>query len=288
MIGQVTSRIIKEFSLKYSDGNINYSLYSKLEPDAIQVIKQQFSLSESRLKYIDCPSCDIQCKVNSKPSGVNYIHCPADGCGILKDLKNNEDLAYKITLNGVADFLIKLLGIEGEKRVIEAGEVIYLGKKELEDLGNLAFNIYLLRNDQGKKAFLDYYSPTKQAPTIIIKLGNGNLEIEGKQIAECLFSDLVCYDNDFEKFNIHYKTFLEAIKGCFEGLQKSTVQVWLNERFLGWFRDLVKNKKIKKGEKAKYKILAINCFGISERTFDKVWKEQAGRELQKQGRVKIK
>lgn len=284
MIGQVTSRIIKEFSLKYSDGNINYSLYSKLEPDAIQVIKQQFSLSESRLKYIDCPSCDIQCKVKSKPSGVNYIHCPADGCGILKDLKNNEDLAYKITLNGVADFLIKLLGIEGEKRVIEAGEVIYLGKKELEDLGNLAFNIYLLRNDQGKKAFLDYHSPTKQAPTIIIKLGNGNLEIEGKQIAECLFSDLACYDNDFEKFNINYKTFLEAIKGCFDGLQKSTVQALLDEKFLKYFKELVKSKKIQDGRKGEYEIFANQYFNVSPNKFREIWKKHAPENLKKQGK----
>jgi hypothetical protein len=244
MINQATSKIVKEFSLKYSDGIIKQSLYSTLDQKAFDIIRQQFSLNESRLKHIDCPSCDNQCKIKIKPNKISFIHCLADGCGTLKDLKNNEDLAYQITLNGVADLLIKLLGIkEQNKRTIKSGELIYLGKKELESLSSLALDVYFVRNDQGKKAFLNYYQPqSKTTPAIIIRLSNKNLNFEEKQIVECWFDDLVVYDGQLIKFQINQNLWNDLISNF-----KAT-------KDLENYQKIVKdNNKIKYGKGGKIK-----------------------------------
>jgi hypothetical protein len=285
-INQITQNIIKQYSFKDSKGYITYDIYNKLNQEELNIIKQNLNLKQEYLKYMECFGCDEELPVRIKENKTRFIHCFANECGIYRKLKNNEDLAYILTLNGIADFLINLLEITGNKTNSIAGKIIELGKKQIFDLD---FNIYLLKERLNSQEIFDSCKPkSKKAPSIIIKLTDKDLKIDQVNIADCWFNDLIFYNDSLNKFSINYKVLTQTISGCFEGSQKTTIQKFLNEKCLEWFKELISKNIIKRGEKEKYKKEANNLFNISTKAFDKIWKDNAPDQIKKGGRIAIK
>ncbi len=278
MISKVTRQIIKNLSLSSAFGLVDSKAYSKLKIE-------DFGLKEHHLKVIECFSCGEECEIRLR-NKKKFIHCIADGCGVRKEI-NDQDLAYKVTVNDIADFLIKLLEIDSKnKKTLITGEIVFLGRKEVEDLG-ISFDVYLVRNEKNKIELMNFCdSKLRAIPKFIIRLGNRELNFEEKQIVECCFDDLVFYNQSFERFDINYKVFAEVISGCFEGLQKSTTQKWLNNLCVEWFKKLIKNNLIKRGEKEKYQAIAYNLFNVSPNKYREIWKNNATPELKAKGAIK--
>lgn len=97
---------------------------------------------------------------------------------------------------------------------------------------------------------------------------------------------MIFYNQSFERFDINYKVFAEVISGCFEGLQKSRTQKWLNNLCLEWFRKLIKNNLIKRGEKEKYQDIAYNLFNVLPNKYREIWKNNATPKLKAKGAIK--
>jgi hypothetical protein len=194
-------------------------------------------------------------------------------------------LAHKITLDGLADFLIGSLEIEQNKKIIKSDEAIYLGKKEVKELGDLTINFYLLRGDEARDAVIKHSKTNPKASAIIISLNPQKYIAEEPRISECWLCDMVFYDHNLSKFTINYKNFSESMKGCFTGLQGTMTQKWLNSLCVSWFKDLLKNNKINRGEKIKFQNLANDYFNVTPNKFAEIWRKEAPQSLKKQGRV---
>lgn len=280
MINQKIQNIIKQYSNKYSDGFIRFDLYSKLDKGILDLLKLNLNLGEEYLQFINCPQCDEELKIRIK-NNQRHIHCFNAGCGVKREFKNNEDLAYKITLIGIADFLIKSLEIKKDKKNLIAGKLMKLGQKEIFDLN---FDIFLLKEKLGSQEIFNNCKPTsKKTPSIIIKLTDKNLEVDQTNISECWFNDLIFYDENLKKFSFSHKILIEAIKGCYDGSQKTTTQKWLDNNCLEWFKELIKNNSIKHGEKDKFRKIANYLFNVSPNKYNEIWKSHATNELKSQG-----
>lgn len=283
MINQTIQSIVKQHSNKYSDGFIKFDLYSKLDKEVLDFLRLNLDLKEEYLQFINCPQCDEELKIKTRDS-IRHIHCFNAGCGVKRELNDNEDLAYKITLGGIADFLITLLKIKEDKKKLLSGRLMRLGQKEIFDLN---FDIFLLKEKLSSQEILYNCKPTsKKTPSIIIKLTNKNLGIDQSNISDCWFNDLIFYDENLNKFMISYKMLIETISGSFAGLEKTTMQKSLNDKCSKWLEELINKNLIKRGEKNKFKKEANNLFNTSTKAFDKIWRSIAPDDLKKQGRIK--
>lgn len=280
MINQTIQNILKQYSNKYSNGFIKFDLYSKLDKEVLEFLKLNLDLKEEYLQFINCPGCDEELEIK-KRNNIRYIHCFNIGCGIKREFKNNEDLAYKINLDGIANFLIKILEIKEGKKNLISGKLIKLGQKETLDLN---FDVFLLKEKLSSQEILDNCKPiSKKVPSIIIKLTNKNLEIDQNNVSDCCFSDLIFYDENLNKFTINSKIFIETIKGCYDGLQKTIIQTWLNDKCLEWFKEMIKNNAIKHGEKEKFQKISNELFNVSPNKYREIWKKHATKKLKQGG-----
>jgi len=282
MINQTIHKIVKQFSNKHSDGFIKFDLYSKFDKELLASLALNLDLKEEYLQFINCPQCDEEIEIRTRDR-IRYIHCFNAGCGSKRELKNNEDLAYKMTIGGIADFLIKVLEIRVNKKNLISGKLIKLGQKEIF---NLNFDIFLLKEKLSSQEIVDNCKPSSnKTPSIIIKLTNRSLGINQENISECWFSDLIIYDTRLANFNINDRLFIDAVKGCFSGLRKSMSQKWLDNKCLDWFKEQIQNKAIKRGEKEDFQILAMDLYNVSANKYNEIWKNEATKDLKKPGLV---
>jgi hypothetical protein len=282
-INKIVQDIIQQYSGKYSKGYITYDLYSQLSTEDFKIVEEAFNLKKEMLEYIECFECDEELQVRRK-GNIRFIHCFASDCGAYKELKNNEDVARTINLHGIANLLIKVLGITENKENIINGKLIYLGQKQIV---SPYFNIYLLKEVIDNETLIQHCKPkSKKNPSIIIKLTSQNLEINQANITDCQFDDLVFYDESLKRFSFNKSIIYNMIEGSFTGAEKSTIQKSLNEDCLLWFKNLISKKAIKRGEKAKLKQEAKDLFNVSGKSFDKIWEENAPIELKQKGRIK--
>lgn len=286
MLNELVKEIITKYSAPSAEGLIGWDSRIKLTPENFDIVKSAFDLSEHRLSHLDCAGhdCYEEVMVKRKSDGSRYVQCP--DCKKLDFINEDQDLAYKITLDGLADFLIGLLEIEQNKKIIKSDEAIYLGKKEVKELGDLTMNFYLLRGDEARDAVIKHYKTNPKASAIIISLNPKKRAAEEAKISECWLCDMVFYDQNLSQFTINYKNFFESIKGCFAGLQKTMAQKWLDSLCLQWFKNLIKNKKINRGEKTKFQNLANDYFNVTPNKFNKIWQKEAPAYLKLQGAIK--
>lgn len=172
MLNDFVKEIVTQYSSSASEGIIDWNLRTKLTVADFKIIQNAFDLSEQRLSYLDCTGddCYAEVEVKTKRDGSKYIQCR--DCEKLDFIDLDQDLAHKITLDGLADFLIALLEIEQNKKVIKSYEAIYLGKKEVKELGDLTINFYILRGDEARDAVIKHSKTNPKASALIICNGS--------------------------------------------------------------------------------------------------------------------
>lgn len=194
MLNDFIKEIIVQYSSSTSEGIIDWNLRTRLTETDFAIIQSAFDLSEQRLSYLDCTGdeCYEEVEVKTKRDGSKYIQCR--DCKKLDFIDKNQDLAHKITLDGLADFLIRLLEIEQNKKIIKFDEILHLGKKIF---ANIVFDVYLTKTEQGKKDSLeDLKLSAKKNRSFVIKLSNDLTDEEDS----CWFCDLIYYDKKVKKF----------------------------------------------------------------------------------------
>lgn len=276
--------LFKEIISNYSNSIhlIKHEQYKVVKDKEISLLQEALGLEKSYLKSIECISCGEENKIQKKSNQI-FIHCSNNECNVLRVINDNESLAYQVSLGNVADFVIKLLEINPNKQNIKNDCIIHLGSKIILDI---EFNIILLKEVIPSQDIAKYCTPkSNKIPSIIIRLHDKNLSIEQNNISDCYFNDLIFYDKDLRRFSLNYKTLTNSIKQCFKGvLQTSAIQIYLNTKCLEWFKELIKNDIIKRGEKEKYRIVANEYFNVSSNKYMGIWKAEAPEYLKKSGR----
>ncbi|MBU6339162.1 MAG: hypothetical protein KGQ36_04220 [Rickettsiales bacterium] len=283
--------VIKEIASQYiisTDGLIKNDVICSLSLEEKTIIKNAFDLKESYASHIDCfgEDCYEEVEIKKGDDGKKYIQCPE--CKIFEWIVEGQDIAYKVTLSGFSDFLIELLNIEKNKVVIKSDEAIYLGKNVLEDLGSLEVNYVIVRGIEAENIVIKRHRDTDlKSITVIINIDSNNKSAKESRLARCYFCDLISYDENNNELLLNYRVFADSIKGCFGGINNTIIRKWLNNRCIEWFKKLVKNKKIDRGEKDKFRYLAIDYFGIKNNQFEKIWSKYAPKKLKRKGRISL-
>lgn len=275
--------IIKQFALS-NDNFIKHDIISSLSSKEFEIIKNILELKTEYLQYIECFGVDCYDDVEVKTKdNMKYIHCPE--CHLFEWIENGEDAAYKLTLDSISNMLAKLLNIEVNKDILEFNEVIYFGKNEIEDLGNININYVTIRSEKGYDIFINRHRESNPKNiTLLISLIPIKQLIE-QRLAQCNFLDLVFYDKRNEKFSINHRVFTDSLKGCYDGQKSRFTQKYLENRCVNWLKSLIKDKKIKHGDKANIKEDAKEYFGLKDYHFEKIWSKIAPKRLKKKGRV---
>lgn len=287
MLNDFVKEIITQYSIPSAEGILGWNFRTKLSQENFEIVRNAFDLADHRLSHLDCTGndCYEEVEIKRKRDGSRYVQCP--DCKKLDLIAEDQDLAHKLTLDGLADFLIGLLEIEESKKIIKSDEAIYLGKKEIKELGDLTINFYILRSGDAHASVLQHCKNNlRNSSTIIISLSSQKQAATVSKISECWLCDLFFYDQNLNQFSINYKNFLESVKGCFAGLQKTMAQKWLDSLCLQWFKNLVKNKKINRGEKVKFQNLANDHFNVTPNKFAEIWRKEAPNYLKLQGAIK--
>lgn len=287
MLNDFVKEMITQYNVPSDEGILGWNFRAKLSQENFEIVRNAFDLAEHRLSHLDCAGndCYEEVEIKRKRDGSRYVQCL--DCKKLDLIAEDQDLAHKLTLDGLSDFLIGLLEIEESKKIIKSDEAIYLGKKEVKELGDLTINFYILRSGDAHASVLQHCKNNlRNSSTIIISLNSQKQTTTAPKISECWLCDLVFYDQNLNQFSINYKNFLESIKGCFVGLQKTMAQKWLDSLCLQWFKNLVKNKKIERGEKIKFQNLANDYFNVTPNKFGEIWQKEAPDYLKLQGAIK--
>jgi hypothetical protein len=203
MLNDFVKEIIAQYGSSNSEGIIDWNYRTKLAPENFEIIRKAFDLSEQRLSYLDCTGddCYEEIEVKTRRDGSQYIHCSY--CKKLELLTEDQDLAHKMTLDGLADFVIGLLEIEQNKKPIKLDDVLYLGKKSFV---GIFFDFYLTRTEQGKRDLInDLKLNTKKNRPFIIKINNdiGDSEEE----TSFWFCHIIFYDKKTKKFTTNNDLF---------------------------------------------------------------------------------
>jgi len=196
MLNDFVKEIIAQYGSSNSEGIIDWNYRTKSSTENFEIIRKAFDLSEQRLSYLDCTGddCYEEVEVKTKRDGSRYIHCSY--CKKLELLTEDQDLSHKITLDGLADFLIGLLEIEQNKKPIKSDDILYLGKKSFV---GIFFDFYLTRTEQGKRDLINdlKLNPKKNRP-FIIKINN-NID-DSEEETSFWFCHLIFYDKKTKKF----------------------------------------------------------------------------------------
>ncbi len=286
MINQLVKEIIEGLGSEHSDGIIRHEQYKKLDEKSFNIIKKNFNLKERSLDFIECSGCGEKLQVRKGDDGTKLTHCQVDGCRNIKTIKD-EDSAYTTNLDDLSNFLIKILEIEQDKKVIESGKILYLGKVKIKDLGDLVFEVYLAKNIKNQ----ELCKPTsKRIPSLIIKLSNRKSKVsEINNIKDCWFCDLIFYDVDLKQFSLNHRVLFDTIAGCFDGVTNiSDTQKYLDSKCLAWLKNMVKCGAIRNGDKAKLRKFANDYFNTSPNKFNEIWRKEAPKNLVSGGRPSSK
>ncbi len=285
MINQLVKEIIEGLGSDYSDGIVRHDQCKNLDGKSFNIIKKNFNLKERFLDFIECSGCGEKLQVRKRDNGTKLTHCQVDGCRNIKTIKD-EDLAYATSLVDLSNFLIKILEIEQDKKVIESGKILYLGKVKTEDLGDLVFGVYLAKSIKNQESSELCKPTSKKIPSLIIKLSNKKFKAsEVSNIKDCWFCDLIFYDTKLKQFSINHKVLLDAVAGCFNGMiNTSGIQKHLDSKCLVWFKKMVKSGVIKNGDKASLQRFANDHFNTSSNKFNEIWQKEVPASLKKGGR----
>jgi len=285
VINPLVKEIIEGLGSDYSDGIVRHDQYKNLDGKSFNIIKKNFNLKEKRLEFIECSGCGEQLQIKKRDDGTKLTHCQVDGCRNIKTIKD-EDLAYATSLDDLSNFLIKILEIEQDKKVIGSGKILYLGKVKIKDLGDLVFEVYLAKNIKNQES-LELCKPTsKRIPSLIIKLSNRKSKVsEVSNIKDCWFCDLIFYDVDLKNFSLNHRVLFDTIAGLFDGVTNiSDTQKYLDSKCLVWFKKMVKSGVIKNGDKANLQRFANDHFNTSSNKFNEIWQKEVPASLKKGGR----
>lgn len=210
MLNDFVKDIITQYSSPSAEGVVRWNSRVNLAQETFEVVRKAFDLAEHRLSHLDCAGhdCYEEVEVKRKSDGSRYVQCP--DCKKLDLINEDQDLAHKITLDGLANFLIRIMKIKPNKKLIEDGNIIYLGKKN-EGVRKLALNLYLVRSVSGEKSLLKYRdSISETTPALVIKLHDDSWNDVGN-LSQVWFCDLVFYNKESKKFLVHNENFSDSI-----------------------------------------------------------------------------
>lgn len=282
MLNTFLTRIISEYGFQSPVSVIQYESYGNLDQANLDRVKKAFNFSEKLLDIIPCSGCcqlvDVQ-----RIGRAKYFNCR--DCGENDEIKDGRDLAYIITLDEIANFLISALSTKPSEHSKVNEEIFYLGKKEIKDLGGLMLDIYLCRSSSksNQEELLKY---CKKTPSVIIRLSADKFHHTAKNMSDCWFNDLIFYDERLKKFSANDNILSEATQGCFGDIKTRSGRKVLEEGFLLWLKNLFKKNAIQRGDKQKIKLEAVEKFGITFKTFENGWSEEAPSPLKERGRIK--
>jgi hypothetical protein len=210
MLNDFVKEIVTQYSFSASEGIIDWNLRTKLTVADFKIIQNAFDLSEQRLSYLDCTGddCYAEVEVKTKRDGSKYVQCYE--CRKFDLIDDDQDLAHKITLDGVANFLINLMKIRSNKKPIEYNNIIYLGQSNVAE--NLILNVYLVRRKESKESLLKYLDLiSDKTPVLVIQLYNEHWYDVDSSVLQVGFAKLVSYDEKLEKFIASNESFSDQI-----------------------------------------------------------------------------
>jgi len=213
MLNDFVKEIITQYSSPSAEGLIGWNSRINLTQENFDIVRGAFDLVEYRLSHLDCAGhdCYEEVEVKRKSNGGRYVQCP--DCKKLDLINEDQDLAHKITLDGLANFLIKIMQIKPNKKLIEDGNIVYLGKKKQK----LVLNVYLVRSVGGKESLLKYRNSIfETTPALVVQLHNDSWTDVGKDLSQIWFGDLVFYDKKSKKFIVNDAALSESIADILE------------------------------------------------------------------------
>ena len=208
MASEILNKIIKNYGSKFSDDLIKHDIYSRFNKDDFDAIKTALSLKEQRLSRIECFSCDEKCdiKFNDK---VKFIHCIKCDAGRV-NLNKEQDLAYFLEFDKLADFVANLVGIKANKNIIKLKELVYLGDLKLGKNKGLSCSFYLSKITQ-----VDFVKQNIKVKnnniSFVINLTSRKLDLDQESFVESDLQNIIFYNKKLKKFNFNEIYFTELM-----------------------------------------------------------------------------
>jgi hypothetical protein len=240
MASEILNKIIKNYSSKFSNDLIKYDLYSRFNLNNFEIVKKALSLKEQKLSRIECFSCDENCDVRLDEKN-RFIHCIKCDAGRV-NLSKNQDLAYFLEFNNLADFLIEILNIKNNKKDIKLKELVYLGDLKLSENSSLSCSFYLSRIS--RQDFITENIKLKNYNiSFIINLCNTILDLNYENFIESDLQSIISFNEKLKKFSFN------------EGYFKKLLQPFLMKHNDEYKMATIKesNKKYAEGGKKKRK-----------------------------------
>lgn len=207
MVNEILNKIIKNYGAKFSDDLIKYDIYSRFNADDFGVIKKALALKEHRLLHIECLSCDEICNVKFDDK-IKFIHCIKCDAGRV-NLNKEQDLAYFLEFEKLADFVANLLGISVNKGiVIKTKELVYLGDLKLGENKGFSCSFYLSRITHAN-LIAENIKVKNNNICFIINLSNRKLDLPQESFIESDLQSIILYDKKLKNFNFKKTYFTE-------------------------------------------------------------------------------
>ncbi len=208
MANEILNKIIKNYSSIFSDDLIKHDIYSRFNTNDFDVVKNALGLKEQLLSHIECFSCDEKCdiKFNDK---VKFIHCIKCDAGRV-NLNKEQDLAYFLEFDKLADFVANLAGIKADKKIIKLKELIYLGDLKLGKNSGLSCSFYLSKITQAD--FIKQNIKVKNNHiSFVINLASRKLDLDQGSFAESDLQSIILYNKKLKKLGFNEIYFTELM-----------------------------------------------------------------------------
>ena len=208
MANEILNKIIKNYGSKFSDDLIKHDIYSRFNINDFGVVKKALGLKGQRLSRIECFSCDEKCDIrfNDKNKFIHCIKCDAGRVNLNKE----QDLAYFLEFDKLADFVANLAGIKAAKKIIKLKEFIYLGDLKLGKNSGLSCSFYLSKITQTD--FIKQNIKVKNNNiSFVINLTSKKLDLDQGSFAESDLQSIILYNKKLKKFGFNEIYFTELM-----------------------------------------------------------------------------
>jgi len=265
MGNEILNKILKNYGAKFSDDLIKYDIYSRFDKNIFDAIKKALDLKEHHLKRIECFSCDKECDIKLSDK-IKFIHCISCDAGRV-NISKNQDLAYFLEFDKLADFIIDLVGIKSGKKITKIKELAYLGDLKIGTDNGLSCSFYLSKITRAD--FIKQNIKLKNNNiSLIINLGK-KLDLDQESFVECDLQSIAIYNKKLKKFSFNDDFFTELLTPFIKKHDLNIKAIILKES----------NKKYSKGGDQR----AINQYGaIKEYVFDEYKKLKTNKSSKKE------
>lgn len=236
------------------------------------------SKSMSMANTVPCAECGSDVRVEK---GEQHYFCQCTGCGLVRKLPEEEITLYETTLDALADFVQANMHFERNRETVATGRLIYVGRHTFH---NGEYAVFLARGlmwkDRESMVYAHCQPPNHRTHTLILSVCDDEAQTGNSRIVQVPLLDLLRVENS--KLVFREDLIPLKLRGVYADA-KSHAKAEGEKRFTAHFKTALKAGDIQQGDKGKWQEIAVNDFGMSQRTFRTFWQKNAPKELKQAG-----